>query len=92
MTSAQQRFADAQTVLEKNSCYGCHGTWHDYTEAQYQSLTTSYGNFVVKGNPAASGVILITTTTNTSQRMPLGGSAVSDSDLATLRNWIQNMQ
>ena len=84
-TLGQQAYA----ILE-NKCLNCHGTGGSFTEnllIQDRDQLIAGGS-VVPNNPGASELYLRLISTDTAKRMPLAQPALSDSAIATIRNWI----
>jgi hypothetical protein len=95
------RFNQAKNILLGRSCMVCHSAWAGQNEAFFKTtMTVSTANnafpiepLVVAGNPDGSAIMRrIVTTLPVADRMPRGYPALSTSDIAVLRNWIQNMQ
>lgn len=84
-------FSVAKGILQKN-CFSCHGSkdpgfssgWSSWTEDDFISYRVIY-----RGNPSASP--LYNRLSGVGGDMPKAAPALSGSDLATLRNWINGL-
>ena len=86
---------DIQPLLARH-CVVCHGPNKaeaglrlDLAERVYTQLDTGT-TAVVPGNPNASELLRRVTSADESERMPADGERLSDDDIATLRQWIQD--
>ncbi|MBX3422378.1 MAG: PSD1 domain-containing protein [Pirellulaceae bacterium] len=87
-------FASQIQPLLARRCYACHGPEQQQSGLRFdqrESLlaTPDSGDTVVDpGNPDGSSLILRITSDDLSNRMPPEGNALTDTEVALLRNWI----
>ena len=78
--------ANVRSILTTN-CIGCHAA---FATNSLQDFETTSPPDVVPGN--SSGSALYTMLNGAGGVMPLGGTPLSTADLATIQNWINNLQ
>src|SRR5689334_16175477 len=86
--------AEARSILTAN-CLKCHGSTKQKGGLRFDSREGALGRgdsgatAVAPGRPAASEVIRRVTATDATVRMPPGRAALTASQVATLRTWIE---
>jgi hypothetical protein len=83
-SASDARRCAAITVIQKR-CLSCHAEWNAYsTDAQWVA-----SGKVVSGN--ATGSVVVSRTINAGSDMPLGGSALPQTEYQSLLDWINQM-
>lgn len=86
-TPAGLRYSKAYTVLN-DQCISCHSGEHDSWSQLEESDWEPFG-YIIEGDASSSS--LVTRLINYGDNMPLGGSALSQSDLDAVEDWINNL-
>jgi hypothetical protein len=81
-------FGQSYTILSSR-CASCHTGYHNnYANYKTPASWISSG-LVVAGNPAGS--LVVSKLQNVGGTMPLGESAISNTEYQTIRNWISSL-
>lgn len=87
-TPAGQRFADAYAVIQ-NNCINCHSGRHD-NYSFYKTSDDWINNGLINAGDFENSFI-IRRLKNFGGDMPQGGSNLSDDEIESLQDWIDNL-
>jgi hypothetical protein len=86
LTSLRQNIFGTSTQ-NPGKCMSCHnGSGHPLNFANYQSIQ----GVITPGNSATSDLVIRVSGTSGGSRMPLGGNALSQQEINSIRDWIDS--